>query len=110
MENRTKLIRFGTGEFTDSLLFEKDYPIYSELVPFFSRSSNAILEIKTKTTNIECLSGIQDHDNTIVSWSMNSDIIARKEESNTPGIEERIRAAQRVQKEGYKLGFHFDML
>lgn len=107
--NKTKnLTRFGTGEFTDSLLFEDVFPIYHELIPYFSKIKNAILEIKTKTINIESLLKIKDRKNTIVSWSMNSEYISKREEKFAPSMNERIIAAYNVQESGYKLAFHFD--
>ncbi len=102
------LFRFGTGEFTDSLLFEDRSHLYDTLVPFISSVQNAVLEIKTKTVNIDRLLTIKKHDNTIVAWSLNSDYIARTEERNAPEIDRRIDAAARIAKKGYRLAFHFD--
>jgi len=102
------IVRFGTGEFTDSLLFEEEYPLYPDLIPRISGTTNAVLEIKTKTVCIQPLMCIQERDNIIVSWSLNSEYIAENEERYAPGIEERIDAAARVQDAGYKLAFHFD--
>jgi len=102
------LTRFGTGEFTDSLLFEKYFFLYNKLVPYISQKNNAILEIKTKTINIERLLKIKQHNNIIISWSLNSDYIAKNEERFAPDIDQRIEAAYKVQEAGYKLSFHFD--
>jgi spore photoproduct lyase len=108
IQNQNRLVRFGTGEFTDSLLFEKNFPIYRELIPYIARLNNVTLEIKTKTVNIEGLLKIPYHDNIIVSWSLNSSYIAENEEWGAPSIDERINASYRMQREGYKLAFHFD--
>lgn len=108
LNNRRKLVRFGTGEFTDSLLFEKKHPIYRKLVPLISHRRDAILELKTKTTNIDKLLEIEDRNNIIVSWSLNSDYISKSEELYAPSISERIKAAYRIQLAGYRLSFHFD--
>jgi len=102
------LFRFGTGEFTDSLIFEDVFPIYDKLIPIIANSSNAILEIKTKTVQVEPLLHVQHKDRVIVSWSLNSTAIAKQEEKGAPGIDERIDAARRVEEHGYKLAFHFD--
>ena len=105
-----RLFRLGTGEFTDSLLFEGMSSLYETLVPYISSVKNAVLEIKTKTVNIDRLLKIKYHDNTIVSWSLNSDYIALTEESNAPDIARRIEAAALISREGYRLAFHFDPL
>jgi spore photoproduct lyase len=102
------IVRFGTGEFTDSLLFEDRYPLYHRLVPYISRRTDAVLEIKTKTTNIESLLKIAEHDNTIAAWSLNSKHIAETEEGAAPSVQRRIEAARAVQTAGYRLAFHFD--
>jgi len=104
------IVRLGTGEFTDSLLFETVQPLYRDLVPFISNYKNAVLEIKTKTINIHTLKKLKEHRNTMVSWSVNSPVIAQSEEKGIPSIQERINAAEELQKHGYKIGFHFDPL
>jgi len=108
LDKNTGITRFGTGEFTDSLLSYQAQPLYDVLVPMFSRNKNAVLELKTKTTNINGLIKIKDHDNTIVSWSLNSRYTARRDEKKAPCIEDRINAAYRAQEAGFKLAFHFD--
>ncbi len=108
LRKKNRLTRFGTGEFTDSLLFEKAFPLYDELIPYISKEKKAVLEIKTKTVNIERLLKIRLHNNIIVSWSVNSAFIARNEEKRAPDIDARIDAAYKVQESGYKLAFHFD--
>jgi spore photoproduct lyase len=108
LDKQGGITRFGTGEFTDSLLSEQALPFYSALIPMFSYSNNAVLELKTKTTNIKGLIKIRDHDNTIVSWSLNSHYTARRDEKKAPCIEDRIKAAYMAQEAGFKLAFHFD--
>jgi spore photoproduct lyase len=108
LSEETGLIRLGTGEFTDSLLFEKSYPLYEQLIPRIAASSHAILEIKTKTIQVDSLLEIRCKDHVIVSWSLNSKAIARREERGAPDIDARIGAARRVEDCGYKLAFHFD--
>jgi len=102
------IIRFGTGEFTDSLLFEDYYSVYERILPIIASSSNVVLELKTKTTHIDTLIDMPFYDRIILSWSLNSSDIANREERNAPGIEARIEAAHKIQACGYKLAFHFD--
>lgn len=109
-KNRKGLLRFGTGEFTDSLLFENRYPLHEKLIRFFAEREGGVLEIKTKTVNIEHLLGIDPKDNVIMAWSLNSDAAAGREEPGAPQVGDRIEAARRAQESGYKLAFHFDPL
>jgi spore photoproduct lyase len=105
-----ELHRFGTGEFTDSLLLDPLTELTSRLVPFFAGRSNAILELKTKTDFIDQLLDLPHRGNTIVAWSLNSPFIQRSEESRAASISERLRAARLCAAAGYRLAFHFDPL
>ena len=105
-----KIFRIGTGEFTDSLALNPIAGWTDLLLPFFSERENAVLELKTKTDNIERLLSSPYRDRIIVSWSLNSPSIGAREEKGAPGIEKRLRAARRCQEEGFTLGFHFDPL
>lgn len=104
------LHRFGTGEFTDSLLLDPYTHLTSLLVPFFAGRSNAILELKTKTDFVEQLLDLDHGGNTIVAWSLNAPFIRKHEESHAATLGERLRAADQCAQKGYSLAFHFDPL
>ncbi|MEW6614108.1 MAG: spore photoproduct lyase family protein [Thermodesulfobacteriota bacterium] len=104
------IYRIGTGEFTDSLALDHLTGFTKLIVPYFAHKENVILELKTKTDNIGNLIDLQHNGNTIVSWSLNTEEIAKSEELFAPSIADRIDAAFKCQKVGYKLGFHFDPL
>jgi len=102
------LTRIGTGEFTDSLAFDR-YTGYSGLLaPFFRKTNKLVLELKTKTTEIDSLLRREAHDHVVVSWSMNTRRIAAGHEKGGAGISERLEAASRAAAGGYRIGFHFD--
>lgn len=105
-----ELHRFGTGEFTDSLLLDPYSQLSNLLVPFFAGRSNAVLELKTKTDFIESLLDLSHGGNTLVAWSLNAPAVRRSEESRAASIGERLRAARRCAEAGYRLAFHFDPL
>ena len=100
----------GTGEFTDSLALDPVTGWTDLLTPFVSQRKNAVLEFKTKSVHIEGLLSSGIRDKIIVSWSLNSSELAAHEEKGAPGIEKRLRAAQKCQEAGFVLGFHFDPL
>jgi len=105
-----RVFRVGTGEFTDSLAVD-DITCWSDiLLPAFSQKRNAILELKTKTTNIQRVIDSEFRDRIIVSWSLNSPTVAVREEHRAASLEKRLEAARRCQSEGFILGFHFDPL
>ena len=102
--------RLGTGELTDSLSLDPVFGHARLLVPFFAGRTNAILELKTKTTRIDDLVKLDHGGRTVVSWSLNAEEIARREERGAPPVIERLRAARRCEQAGYRIGFHFDPL
>lgn len=104
------IYRIGTGEYTDSLILDHLTSFTQLVVPYFARKSNAFLELKTKTDNIENLEGLEHREKTIVSWSLNTEPVIGSEEGNACSLDDRIRAAYQCQKWGYRLGFHFDPL
>lgn len=107
-QNTGRIFRVGTGEFTDSLALDP-YAEWSRFLPAFIRKrSNALLEFKTKTDRIEGLLSSRLRDRIVVSWSLNSPVIAAREEHGAPSIRKRLEAARACQKEGFVVGFHFD--
>jgi spore photoproduct lyase len=105
-----RIFRIGTGEFTDSLALDQITGWSQSLPAFFSDKKNAVLELKTKTDNIDWLLSSPYRERIIVSWSLNSAEISAREEHGAVSIKNRLRAAKRCQEEGYVVGFHFDPL
>lgn len=103
-----RTFRIGTGELADSLALDHLTDLSCELVPFFAERSNGLLELKTKSDCIDNLLGLDPKERTVVAWSLNATKIMASEEDYTANLEERLRAALRVQAAGYKVGFHFD--
>jgi spore photoproduct lyase len=102
--------RIGTGEFTDSLLLDPLTRLSRELVPFFAEQTQAILELKTKTTNVDLLQNLDHGGHTIVAWSLNPPELVASEEASAATLQQRLDAARRCQEWGYRLAFHFDPL
>ena len=103
-----RICRVGTGEFTDSLIWERWTDVAGYLVRRFSDQDKAVLELKTKTVNIESLEGLDHRRKTIVSWSLNTPSVVKSEERRTATIDARLEAAERCQAWGYPVAFHFD--
>lgn len=103
-----RIRRIGTGEFTDSLIWEKWSGLTRTLVQRFAAQTHAVLELKTKTTNIEQLEGTGHGRKTIISWSLNTPRIIAHQERGTASLKARIRSAAQCLEWGYPLAFHFD--
>lgn len=101
-------LRIGTGEFTDSLIWEAWSDLTNELVERFAGQQFSVLELKTKTTAIEGLKFLKHNRKTIVSWSLNTPFIIAHNERGTTSLGDRFRAAAQCESWGYPLAFHFD--
>ena len=100
--------RIGSGEFTDSLVFDDLTQYSAQIVPFFRARAHLQFEFKTKSTNIGGLLRAGGAENVIVSWSVNAAPITDRAEHFTPNLSARLKAACEVARAGYRLGFHFD--
>jgi spore photoproduct lyase len=105
-----KMFRIGTGELADSLALDHITGMAADLVRFFAEHENAVLELKTKSACVDGLLTVDPCERTVVAWSVNPSEIVDAEEHGTASLSERIAAAQRVERAGYRLGFHFDPL
>lgn len=103
-----RIFRIGTGELADSLSTDHITEYSKLLVSYFSDKSNAIIELKTKTTQVEKFIDIEHGGRTMVSWSLNTEQVIATEEPHAPTLEQRLVAAQKCQDAGLKIGFHFD--
>jgi spore photoproduct lyase len=100
--------RFGTGEFTDSLIWEAGSDVTSRLVGRFAGQDCAALELKTKTTAVANLLRLPHNRRTILAWSLNTERVIRSEERGTASLDARLKAAAGCAAHGYPLAFHFD--
>ena len=101
-------MRIGTGEFTDSMIWEPWTDLSRILVPRFARQNRSILELKTKTVAIDNLKDLEHNRKTIMAWSVNTEKVVREQERNTTTLSARLKAAKKCQDWGYPLAFHFD--
>jgi spore photoproduct lyase len=102
--------RIGTGEFTDSLIWDPWTGLSGRLVPYFGQQDRLVLELKTKSTNIEALEGLAHNKKTVMAWSLNPPSMIRSDERRTASFSARLKAAAKCEAWGYPLAFHFDPL
>jgi len=100
--------RIGTGEFTDSMIWEHSTALSSLLVPLFAGQTRAVLELKTKTTHIQRLKHLSHNRKTICAWSLNTERVIWEQERHTTSLNARLLAAEKCQSWGYPVAFHFD--
>ncbi len=100
--------RIGSGEFTDSLVFDGLTQYSHDIVPFFRARPHLQFEFKTKSICIDGLLKEGGAENVVIGWSVNAPQFIEKTEHFTPGLTQRLAAATEVARAGYRLGFHFD--
>jgi len=100
-------VRIGTGELSDSLVLEPLIGFVKEAVSFF-RGIKAVLELKTKTDNVDFLQGLPHDGHTVVAWSLAPQRVIEDFERGTAPLKGRLKAAKKCLSWGYPLAFHFD--
>jgi spore photoproduct lyase len=102
------VVRFGTGEFGDSLYLEDGFHLSERIAAILEPFAHAIVEFKTKSTNVAGLAKIKDPRKVVVGFSMNTPAMIALHERNTAPLEARLRAAQQCLDMGFWVAFHFD--
>lgn len=106
--NPNKFYRIGTGELTDSLSIDHITNSSLTLIPFFNKCKNALLELKTKSNNINNLLKLKPEGNIVIAWSLNPQHIIDTFENKTASLSQRLEAVKQCSNKGYKIAFHFD--
>jgi spore photoproduct lyase len=102
------ICRLGPGELSDSLVFDNITEFSADLVNFANDHPSIIMEIKTKTTQIDRLLTLSHNGNTVVAFSVNPQPLIDHEEYNCPNLNDRLHAARKCADHGYPIGFHLD--
>ena len=105
-----RIFRIGTGELADSLALDHLTENSRILISRFRDQRKAIFELKTKTTNIDHVLEQEPAPNIVVSWSLNTPKLAQEHETGAPPVEQRLQAAKKITRVGFRVGFHFDPL
>jgi len=95
---------FNSGELTDSLAFPK---LMEKIVDKFEEQKYHKILLLTKGNNVNFLVNTP-RDQTIYSFSLNADFVARKWEIGAASPEARINAAKRISEAGYEIRVRID--
>jgi spore photoproduct lyase len=110
VKNSETNIRIGSGEFSDSLIFDKYTGISEFLIKKINKYDKVFFELKTKTDDINHLLNIEniDRKKVVFAWSVNPVKIIEKEEPFSASLEQRLAAAEKAADAGFGIAFHFD--
>ena len=106
--NPDVLIRAGTGEVGDSLLYDPLCDLSRSYIEAFAGLNNMFFELKTKTDFVDHLLEIPVKGNAVIAFSLNPEELVEKEEPEAVSVRRRLAAAKRAVDAGYNLAFHFD--
>ena len=76
--------------------------------PIFQKNKNGILELRTKSTQINKILKYKPIDNCIIAFSFTPENISKLIEHKTPSVKKRIVAMKKLANAGWKLGLRFD--
>jgi len=110
LQTSNKEVHFFSGYDCDSLALEPVTRFLDYFLPVFRDNSNALLEIRTKSTQIRSLLNTEPFDNCVLAWSFTPAEIANALEHKTPSIDRRIDAIRKLQEKGWRIGLRFDPL
>jgi spore photoproduct lyase len=100
-----RVVRLGTGEVGDSLLYDPLFGISGHLIQRLGDLPNLRFELKTKTDFVDHLPA---GGGAVIAFSLNPPEIIAGEEGFAAKLDERLAAARRAADRGYRLAFHFD--
>lgn len=99
---------FFSGYDCDSLAYEPVTGFAEHFVPAFKDIPNAVLELRTKSTQVRSLLKIPAQDNVVVAYSLSPDRVAQELEIGAPSLDKRIDALSKLQQAGWRIGLRFD--
>jgi spore photoproduct lyase len=102
------IVRFGTGEFGDSLFAEGKLGLSARIAATLEPYENAVVEFKTKSAEVDGLCGIVRPERIVVGFSVNTPRMIGLYENATASLDERLAAAARCEQRGFHVAFHFD--
>jgi len=98
----------NSGELADSLMTEQTAAPFSKfIVPLFEQQEKHKVLLLTKSTYTKNLEKMKDHDQTIVSFSLNAPLVSKTWEI-APPVKKRIRAAKTLVDYGYTVRVRID--
>lgn len=101
-------LRFYSSDYSDILWSNNLSNFLEEFVPFFEKFEDVMMEVRTKSTNIEEILNLWFiPKNTEFAFSLNPKELIEKYETWTPWLNDRIKAINKLLEHGYKVWLRF---
>lgn len=98
--------RIGSGECTDSLVFDHITDWAETITEQFRNSAGVTFEFKTKSVNCGAFYKMKPVRSVVISWSLNPP--ETECEHFAAPVEQRLKTAAELTRLGWRVGFHFD--
>lgn len=99
---------FFSGYDCDSLALEPVTGFIKHTLPVFRKLENAVIELRTKSTQIRTLLDCEPMHNCVVAFSLSPDVLSEALEHKAPPLHKRMDALVKLQKAGWPIGLRFD--
>ena len=103
-------VHFFSGYDCDSLAFEPVSGFVESFSPLFRKYPQALLELRTKSTQVRSLLGSEAIANVVVAFSLMPASSAELLEHRAPSLERRLESIRKLQDHGWNIGLRFDPL
>lgn len=103
-------VHFFSGYDCDSLALDPVTDFTTQFLPFFEGNPQALLELRTKSTQIRSLLKRKPVKNCVIAFSFTPDEIAKALEHKAPSADKRLQAIIDLQQAGWQIGLRFDPL
>ncbi len=110
IDSHSEAVHFFSGYDCDSLALAPVTGFVTEFLPFFADNPTALLELRTKSTQIRTLLQHDPLPNCVVAFSLAPQGIISAIEHKTPSLQKRLAAIQALQEAGWMTGLRFDPL
>ena len=99
---------FFSGYDCDSLAFDGVTNFVESFLPIFEKNKNGILEIRTKSIQIQKILKHKPIDNCIIAFSFTPENVSKLIEHKVPPVKKRIDTMKKLAENGWKIGLRFD--
>jgi spore photoproduct lyase len=101
---------FFSGYDADSLALEGLSGFIQTFIPAFAKLDNAILELRTKSSNVKALLKYEPYSHCVVAFSFTPEPVSMAVEYKVPQFLKRLQALRQVAEHGWPIGLRFDPL
>ena len=107
-QNRFEKSYFFSGYDCDSLAFDGVTNFVESFLPIFEKNKNGVLEIRTKSIQIQKILKHKPIDNCIIAFSFTPENVSKLIEHKVPSVKKRIDSMKKLAENGWKIGLRFD--